>query len=90
MPEELIRTKADERAVAEGCYYDDAAARKVRTFFEKYLRHSKGRWAGQPFTLLPWQWERLIRPLFGWKRPDGTRRFRMAYIEVPKKNGKSE
>ena len=90
MPEELIRTKADERAVAEGCYYDDAAARKVRTFFEKYLRHSKGRWAGQPFTLLPWQWDELIRPLFGWKRPDGTRRFRMAYIEVPKKNGKSE
>jgi phage terminase large subunit-like protein len=28
-------------------------------------------------------------PLFGWKRADGTRRFRIAYIEIPKKNGKS-
>lgn len=39
--------------------------------------------------LEPWQRDRIIRPLFGWKRANGTRRFRRAYIEVPKKNGKS-
>jgi phage terminase large subunit-like protein len=55
----------------------------------RLLRHSKGRWAGKPFALLPWQWEQLIAPLFGWRRDDGSRRFRQAYVEIPKKNGKS-
>ena len=38
---------------------------------------------------MDWQWEQIIAPLFGWKRQDGTRRYRRGYIEVPKKNGKS-
>jgi len=58
-------------------------------FFEKLLHHSKGEWAGQAFTLQPWQRDEVIRPLFGYKREDGTRRYRTAYIEVPRKNGKS-
>ncbi len=81
--------QADERAAARGCWMDEDAAERVRIFFQRFLRHSKGQFAGKPFELLPWQWESVIRPLFGWKRPDGTRRFRRAYIEVPKKNGKS-
>lgn len=69
--------------------YDKQAAEDAVAFFELYLRHSKGEWAGQPFKLLPWQADEIIRPLFGWKRPDGTRKYRRAYIEVPRKNGKS-
>lgn len=88
-PKSLMRTAADRRAVEHGCWFDPKAALRVRHFFEKHLRHSKGAWAGQPFVFLPWQWKDVVRPLFGWKRADGTRRFRMAYIEVPKKNGKS-
>jgi phage terminase large subunit-like protein len=84
-----IRTEADERAVLDGCVFDLAAAERVRTFFRKFLRHSKGQWAGKPFELLDWQWEWIIAPLFGWKRADGTRRYRRGYIEVPKRNGKS-
>lgn len=61
----------------------------MQEFFLRYLRHSKGQWAGQPFELLPWQWTDVVQPLFGWLRADGTRRFRRAYIEIPKKNGKS-
>jgi phage terminase large subunit-like protein len=61
----------------------------VRQFFRRFLRHSKGQWAGQPFELLDWQWKSIVAPLFGWKRADGTRRYRRGYIEVPKKNGKS-
>ena len=86
---EWIRSEADERAVAEGCTFDLAAAERVRTFFVKFLRHSKGQWAKQPFELLEWQWTNVIAPLFGWKRAEGTRRFRRGYVEVPKKNGKS-
>ncbi|HUS47476.1 MAG TPA: terminase TerL endonuclease subunit [Phycisphaerae bacterium] len=84
-----VRCEADEKAVAAGCRFDLAAAERVPSFFRKFLRHSKGQWAGQPFELLPWQWEEVIAPLFGWMRPDGTRRFRSAYVEVGKKNGKS-
>ena len=85
----MIRTKADERAVAEGCYFDAAAAERVRTFLRQFVRQSKGRWAGKPFELLPWQWEEVVAPLFGWKQADGLRRYRNAYVEIPKKNGKS-
>ena len=86
---EWVRTDADEKAVAQGYRFDMAAAERVREFFLRFLRHSKGDWANQPFELLDWQWEQVIAPLFGWLRPDGTRRYRRGYIEVPKKNGKS-
>ena len=88
-PGRLIRNRSDEVAVEQGCYFDPDAANRVKLFFEKFLRHSKGEFAGKPFTLLPWQWDRVIEPLFGWKMPDGTRRFRRCGIAVPKKNGKS-
>ena len=52
------------------------------------LRHSKGAIAGEPFTLLPWQ-TTVLSEVFGRLKPDGTRLRRQAYIEVPKKNGKS-
>lgn len=58
-------------------------------FSREFCRHSQGRWAGQPFELLPWQYEDVVAPLYGWMRPDGSRRFRRAHVEIPKKNGKS-
>jgi len=70
-------------------WFDEKAADRATKFFEKFLRHTKGRWAGTPFRLEPWQSEEIIRPLFGWKRRDGTRKYREAYIEIPRKNGKS-
>jgi phage terminase large subunit-like protein len=70
-------------------YFDWGAARRVPLFFAAFLRHSKGEWGGQPFMLRPWQ-QFIVANLFGWKRKDtGLRRFSLAYIEVPKKNGKS-
>jgi len=71
-------------------YYDSAEADYAVGFFSSFLRHSKGRWAGEPFRLLDWQRADIIEELFGWRRvKDGLRRFRVGYIEVPKKNGKS-
>ena len=80
---------------ASAFWFDEAAARAAENFFDHVLVHVKGEWAGQPFTLEPWQREEVIRPLFGWKRHDGAqpdgwvRRYRVAYIEIPRKNGKS-
>ncbi len=56
--------------------------------FFSLLRHSKGEWAGQPVKLALWQ-QFIICSVFGWKRKDGTRRFRTVYEEVPRKNGKT-
>ncbi len=82
-------TPNDELAIEQGCYYDEQLANFVVRWFERELQHSKGRWAGEPFRLLPWQRDRIVKPIFGWVRPNGMRRFRQAYIEIPKKNGKS-
>lgn len=71
-------------------YYDAKAANRAVQFFSKYLIHVKGRWAGKPFKLAKWQVDEIIKPLFGWKRKkDGLRRFRVVWVEIPKKNGKS-
>lgn len=70
-------------------YFDEQAADLAVAFFEQLLTHVKGEWAGEPFMLQDWQRDQIIRPLFGSKRADGTRKFRTAYIEIPRKNGKS-
>ena len=74
--------------MAEDSHYDKDAADYAVQFIE-CLAHTKGTWAGKPFELIDWQ-ERIIRDLFGVIKPNGYRQFNTAYIEIPKKNGKSE
>ena len=70
--------------------FDERKAQRVVRFIEA-LRHTKGEFHGQPFHLLPWQ-EKIIRDVFGTVRDDdlSMRQYTTAYIEIPKKNGKSE
>lgn len=70
-----------------GLWFDERAARMAVAFFG-LLHHWKGEWAGQPIQLEGWQQFQTAN-LFGWRRADGTRRFRTAYVEVPRKNGKT-
>jgi len=74
-------------AFERGLHFDEEAAQRAIDFFG-FLKHSKGEWAGQPFTLSPWQ-AFVVGCIFGWKRADDLRRFRLAYVEVPRKNGKT-
>jgi len=77
-----------KQAGKRGLYFDETAAGRAVEFFG-FLKHSKGEWAGKPFVLAAWQ-TFIVWVLFGWKRSsDGMRRFRTAYIEVARKNGKS-
>ena len=69
-------------------HYDKKKADRAVTFIEN-LCHTKGKWAGTPFWLLPWQ-EQLIRDIFGIVKADGNRQFRTAFVEICKKVGKSE
>ena len=74
--------------MAKGSYYDKAAADYAVAFIES-LCHTKGTWARKPFELIDWQ-EQIIRDVFGTLKPNGYRQFNTAYIEIPKKQGKSE
>lgn len=71
-----------------GLHFDEKSAGRAIEFIESYLTHSKGEWADQPFLLAPWE-AFILWVIFGWKRKGGTRRYRIAYIEVARKNGKS-
>ena len=73
---------------ARGSKYNKDAADFAVAFIES-LCHTKGTWAGKKFELIDWQ-EQIIRDLFGTLKPNGYRQFNTAYIEIPKKQGKSE
>jgi len=71
-----------------GLWFDKEAAQKSIDFFEELLFLSEGQFEGKPFILDPSQVFK-VGSLFGWKREDGARRFRRAYVEEGKGNGKS-
>ncbi len=99
-PLSVIETQAIERQITDlktgherGLVWDEDEASRAVGFFS-LLKHWKGTKANQPFSLEPWQSECLVAPLFGWwvdgtREDGGHRRFTTAYIEIPRKNGKT-
>ena len=84
--ERYFRDRAE--AVERGWYFDERAAARPIDFI-RHLPHIKGEWAGRPIELEPWQ-QFFLWNLFGFRRAaTGTRRFREAYLEVARKNGKT-
>ena len=81
-------TYTPSRFMDAGSTYDSRRADFAVAFIQA-LKHTKGRWSGQPFRLLDWQ-EQIVRDLFGVVKADGFRQFTTAYVEIPKKQGKSE
>ncbi len=76
-------------------YFDPDAAQHAADFFPACLKFVKGKRAGEPFTLEPWQ-RTIVRAIFGWKKwncedpeENGLRRYQQVIIYVPRKNGKS-
>ncbi|PYG84799.1 phage terminase large subunit-like protein [Ruminiclostridium sufflavum DSM 19573] len=68
--------------------YDEEKAQRAINFIN-CLKHTKGQWKGVPFDLLPWQ-NKIICDVFGTVKNNGYRQYNTAYVEIPKKNGKSE
>jgi len=68
--------------------FSEARAERAVKFFS-LLKHTKGQFAGQPFELLPWQ-DQIVHDVYGTIKENGARQYKFAYLEVPKKNGKSE
>jgi phage terminase large subunit-like protein len=77
-----------DRGHLRGLTWDRVAAEYAIDFFPTILRLAGGKFEGQPFVLEPSQ-KFIIGSIFGWKRGNGTRRFRRVYIEEGKGNGKS-
>lgn len=82
---DIERSKSDP---SWGYYFDDDAAQHAIDYFQLVLQLQEGEFAGKPFILQPFQ-QFKTGCLFGWKNSDGYRRFRYAYIEEGKGNGKS-
>lgn len=82
-----------EDGAARGLRFNPKRALRALWWISNRLRFSKGRWAGKPFLLSPWQGF-IVWCLFGWERrgSDGAwrRRFKTAYVSVARKNGKTE
>ena len=86
------RIKAPEKLRREylpGYVWRQDKVDRVVKFIETFCKHTQGDQAGKPFTLLDWQREEVIAPLYGWYTPEGNRRFRSSAIWISKKNGKS-
>ena len=73
---------------SRGLFFDRKESERVISFFPRFLRFYEGAFDGKPFQLLPFQ-QFIVGSLFGWKTMDGFRRFRTAYVEMGKGNGKS-
>jgi phage terminase large subunit-like protein len=75
--------------------YDTSRVERVRRFSAEVCKHTKGRYAGTPFVLSDWQLNEIVAPIFGTVRYDAqhsewVRQYRLAWIEIARKNGKSE
>lgn len=70
-------------------YFDVEVAERIIKFIETHCRHSKGHFYGTLFKLEDWQ-KQYFGHLFGWKKRDGTRRFRNTFLYIPRKNGKTQ
>lgn len=81
----MKRTKADDVAEQQGCYFDPVLAEQPIRFAERFFRSQfiKGN-----FRFLPWQAE-FLRYVYGWRLRNGNRRFRLVTLHTPKKSGKT-
>ncbi|HCG59008.1 MAG TPA: terminase large subunit, partial [Lachnospiraceae bacterium] len=86
-----LRFLRDWEAMQKGSFpyhWDEIEAQKIIDWF-RLLRHSKGVLAGEPIELIPWQQFHLCQ-LYGWRKENGRRRFTKSFIEVGRKNAKSQ
>lgn len=90
MKKNWVNTESDRAAVKAGYRMNETRGRKVCRFFRDVLKHTKGKWAGDPFKLLAWERNDFLMPLFGWEhKRTKQRRYNIGYVQVAKKNGKS-
>jgi phage terminase large subunit-like protein len=92
IPDKIPLIRTPEPRDVEGAVFDPARVDKAIKALA-CLRHTKGKWAGQPIVPAPVQVAYIIAPIFGWTHPntDGeyVRIIRDAYVEMPRKGAKT-
>ena len=78
----------DPTADSRDCWWDPAEAQRVLDFFPRHLKHPTGALVGEPLEPNPWERD-FLATVFGWKRPDSTRRYRECFVGIPRKNNKT-
>jgi phage terminase large subunit-like protein len=81
----MLKNKSDKLARKQGCFFDEKKAEQVCNFAFNYLKIENG----EQFTFLEWFKRDIVYPLFGWRMPDGSRRFQTVHVFVPRGNGKT-
>lgn len=70
-------------------YWDESEAQKIYKWF-LHLKHTKGELAGSRIELTTWQ-KFVLCQLYGWReRRSGYKRFKSSFIQVGRKNAKSQ
>lgn len=85
----FVGVEWDKSAAQPGAWFDAALADRIVAMWPRWFRFTVGRWGGQPFVLVEWQ-EAVVRLLVGWKLADGTRLYRILWLWIARKNGKTE
>lgn len=85
---EMVKTDADRRFIQRGGYFDVATVVRIVAIISTFVL-SIGRWANKTIDLLDWQINEMVGPIWGWKWPDGSRRYRRVFCYLPKKQGKT-
>jgi phage terminase large subunit-like protein len=84
--------RTEEPRKVRGAYFDPERVDLVIESLGR-MRHTQGKWAGTPLRPDAWQVAYIIAPIFGWVIRDAFGRvlriIRNAWIEVPRKNGKT-
>lgn len=79
----------DKSAAVAGAWFDAALADRIVALWPTWFVFTVGRWGGKPFRLTIWQ-EATVRLMVGWKLADGTRLYRVLWLWIARKNGKTE
>lgn len=89
----MVATKKQKKAADSPqdskYYYDESAANEAIQFISNHITLQRGKKGFTKFIPQAWEQERIIKPVFGWKRANGTRKYRTVFIMVPRKNNKS-
>lgn len=86
IPDRFVRTAADHEAIKAGCYWSQEHADRIVKFVESFVAPQFVQ--GNKFKLLDWQAD-WLQQLYGWRLPNGNRRWRKVVMSIGKKAGKS-
>ena len=85
----FVRSEWDKSSAVPGAWFDADLADQTIKRWPRWFVFTVGRWGGKPFVLTQWQ-DAVVRLMVGWRLADGTRLYRILWLWIARKNGKTE